>query len=130
MTHPILVPTLVVPTLVIPTLVITGLLLSACAQPARQRPHASAASTAACRAEVNRVYNAQNRVDLSTRDTRDTPFASNYLSGITTRGLGAEYSRDNMVQSCLNNASSSGSLAPATPVPAEGATFTTTPTAR
>ena len=68
------------------------------------RPRASAATTAACRAEVDRVYAAQNRVDLSRRDQRDTPFAANYVSGNTTSGLGAQFGRDNMETSCLNNA--------------------------
>lgn len=112
---------------VVPTVVLGGLLLGACSQPAR--PRVSAATSAACRMEVDRVYSAQNRVELSTRDNRDTPFASNYLPGITSRGLGAEYSRGNMVQSCINNASGRGGTG-GTPVPAEGPTFVTTPTAR
>lgn len=101
-------------------------LLAGCAQP--PRPRANAAATAACRVEVDRVYSAQNRVDLSRRDTRDTPFASSYLPGITSRGLGAEYGRDNMVQSCLNNAA--GAASPASPTPGTGPAFTTTPTSR
>lgn len=68
------------------------------------RPRASAAATAACRAEVDRVYAAQNRVDLSRRDQRDTPFSTNYVSGNTTSGLGAQFGRDKMETSCLNNA--------------------------
>lgn len=101
-------------------------LLAGCAQPTR--PRANAATTAACRVEVDRVYSAQNRVDLSTRDNRDSPFASSYLPGITSRGLGAEYGRDNMVQSCLNNAA--GGAGPAAPTPSTGPAFTTTPTSR
>ncbi len=87
------------------------LALGACTQPvnfggnarsAAQPPNAAA--TTACRAEVDRVYAAQNRADLSTRDERDTPFAANYLPGVTTQGLGARYGRDNMMGSCLDNA--------------------------
>lgn len=76
--------------------------LAACQQPSR--PPVSAAASSACRAEVDRVYAAQNRVDLSTRDQRDTPFAANYLPGVTSQGLGARYGRDNLLGSCLDNA--------------------------
>ena len=76
--------------------------LGGCEGPPRSRP--TAAASAACRAETDRVYAAQNRVDLSTRDTRDTPFSQNYLPGITSRGLGASFGRANLEQSCLNNA--------------------------
>ena len=85
--------------------VAAALTLGACQRPA-SRTQPSPATTAAlnaCRAETDRVYAAQNRVDLSTRDERDTPFAANYLPGVTTRGLGARYGRDNMLGSCLDN---------------------------
>ena len=81
--------------------------LIAC-QPATPRSRASVEASAACRAEVDRVYAAQNRVDLSTRDGRDTPFSSGYLAGNTTRGLGAEYGRDGQYQTCLSNAAAPG----------------------
>jgi hypothetical protein len=79
--------------------------LVACQQPSRPQP--SAAASTACRAEVDRVYAAQNRADLSTRDQRDTPFAANYLPGVTSQGLGARYGRDNLLGSCLDNAGAS-----------------------
>ena len=107
---------------------VTATLLAGCQSTPRSRP--SAAASAACRAETDRVYAAQNRVDLSTRDTRDTPFAANYLPGITSRGLGASFGRSNMEQSCLNNqagsapagaAGTSGAVGPAmTPVNRSG----------
>ncbi len=84
-------------------------LLAGCQQTPRSR--ADAAANAACRVEVDRVYAAQNRADLSRRDERDTPFAASYLSGITTRQLGARFSRDNQVASCVNNAGPSGNAA-------------------
>ena len=97
--------------------------LAAC-QPPRQggltRP--SAAAVAECRQQADRVYNAQNRVELSTRDQRDSPFAAGYNPGITTRGLGALYSRDNDVQSCLNN-SVTGRATPSAVTPGTGPTF-------
>lgn len=75
--------------------------LTACQAPA-PRSTATRASSAACRSEVNRVYAAQNRSELTDRDQRDTPLSGSYLSGITTRGLGAQYQRDREIESCLN----------------------------
>ena len=88
---------------------LAAILLAGCQQSRTTRQ--DEAVTAACRTEVDRVYAAQNRGDLSRRDQSDTPFSSSYVSGITTQGLGARYSRDNMVSSCLNNAT--GGAAPA-----------------
>ena len=79
------------------------------------RPRASASASAACRTEVDRVYATQNRADLSYRDQRDTPFAAGYLAGNTTQGLGAEYGRDNMYASCLNDAAGPQPAAAGTP---------------
>ncbi len=86
------------------------------------RSRANAASTAACRAEVDRVYAAQNRADLSRRDQRDAPFASSYNSGITSRGLGTLFGFDNQVSSCVSNSSDPGTGAPAAD-PGNGPTF-------
>ena len=77
--------------------------LAGCAGPAPRaagdRP--SRAVSLACRQEVDRVYAAQNRRDLSYRDQRDTPFAASYNSGVTTRGLSALYDQDNQYASCV-----------------------------
>lgn len=83
-------------------------LLGACQS--APRSSASAATDAACRVEVDRVYAAQNRADLSRRDERDTPFAASYLPGITTRQLSQRYGRDNQMASCV--AQSGGQGAP------------------
>lgn len=94
------------------------LLLGAC-QSAPPRSSASAAVNAACRVEVDRVYAAQNRADLSRRDERDTPFASSYLPGITTRQLSQQYARGNQMAECVS-ANSNGQAStpnPSTPGP-------------
>ena len=65
-----------------------------------------------CRQQVEREYNAQNRVDLTRRDDRDSAFANSYNSGISSRGLGAEYHREQMVTDCLR---ASGDAAQPTP---------------
>ena len=104
-------------------------LLGGCQQ--ASRPRASAATTAACRTEVDRVYAKQNRDELSYRDQRDTPFAAGYLAGNTTRGLSSEYGRDNMYSSCLNNAAGpDAATGPAAAPPAANVGRTFTPTAR
>ena len=88
------------------TVLAVMLLASGCAQAPRSR--ADGATVAACRAEVDRVFSAQNRGELSQRDQRDTPFAGSYLSGITSRDLGARYGRENQVSSCLANSRGGG----------------------
>jgi hypothetical protein len=64
-----------------------------------------------CRAQVERQYNAQNRVDLTRRDERDFAFAGTYNSGIPSRGLGAEYGREQMETDCLRSAGNGASTA-------------------
>ena len=84
-----------------PFLLASSLLLAACTG-APPRSPADRAVAAACRQEVDRVYAAQNRRELSYRDQRDTPFASSYNSGVTSAGLGSRFGRDNDVTSCIN----------------------------
>ena len=97
-------------------------MLAAGCQSPTPRSRADAASAAACRAEVDRVYAAQNRADLSQRDQRDTPLSSSYASGITSRGLGTLFGFDNQVSSCVSNSSGPGTGA-ATVDPGRGPTF-------
>ena len=89
------------------------------------RSRADAASSAACRAEADRVYAAQNRADLSQRDQRDTPFATSYDSGITSRGLGTRFGFDNQVSSCVSNSTSPNAARGAVD-PGTGPTFSPT----
>ncbi len=81
-------------------LILLPALLAACTG-APQRSSGDRAIAAACRQEVDRVYAAQNRRELSFRDQRDTPFASSYNSGVTSAGLGSLFGRDRDVQSCV-----------------------------
>ena len=98
-------------------------LLAGCHTAPRSR--ADAATSAACRAQVDRVYAAQNRAELSRRDQRDTPLSDNYVSGITSRGLGALFGRDNDISSCISNSSAPGTGAAAVDV-GSGPTFSPT----
>ena len=74
---------------------------AAACQPPAPRSRADVAARAACRDAVDRVYNAQNRADLSRRDERDYAFAASYNSGIVTRGMSSRYQRDQMVTDCV-----------------------------
>ncbi len=94
---------------------------AACQRPAA-RPDVSEAARASCREEVDRVYSAQNRADLSMRDSRDSPFSSNYVTGITSRGLGAQYGRGDAMEACLSNKASRDVGGAAVP-PSIGPTF-------
>ncbi len=75
-------------------------LLTACQQPPRSA--SARANSSACRSEVDRVYAAQNRSELTDRDQRDTPLSGSYLAGNTSRGLSAQYRRDQDFEACLN----------------------------
>ncbi len=90
----------------------------ACERPPPPTP-AEAAIRTECRQTVDREYTAQNRADLTRRDERDTAFSSSFDAGISSRGLGAEYSRDQMVTDCLRAQGDSTSQ----PSPGVGPTF-------
>ena len=77
------------------------------------RAHASAATVTACRRRADDIYLRQNRDEIYRADnfaggTRDTPFSSQGLSGITSSGLGGRYARDNLEEACLNSSSGPG----------------------
>ena len=88
------------------------LAVAACQPPPAAPVGADASVRADCRMEVDRQYNAQNRVDLTRRDERDYAFAGSYNSGISSRGLSSEYQRDNMIRDCLRANGSRGQAAP------------------
>ena len=108
------------------SLVLVPLLLAGCGS-ASPRSSSDRAVAAACRADADRVYAAQNRQELSYRDERDTPFAARYDSGIVSAGLGQLYGRDNQMSACVRANSKPGDN-PAPSDPGFGPTFS--PTAR
>lgn len=85
-------------------------LLTACGTPV-QRSRAqtvAAADLSACRARADEIYNKQNRADVYrgdtfVSDTRDSPFSTSGLPGITSNGLSGLYQHDNLVSSCVNS---------------------------
>jgi hypothetical protein len=114
---------MILPHSLVPTALLLTPLLLASAVGACQKSdpptHADAALRADCREQMNRQYNAQNRSDLTRRDERDFAFSGSYNTGIASRGLGAEYQREQMVTDCLRAAGDRGGQA----VPGVGPTF-------
>ena len=91
------------------------LLMAACTGARTPQTTHDRAVAAACRQEVDRVYAAQNRADLSRlRDGRDEPFAATYNEGVVSRGLGARFGFDNDVARCVraNNGAAPNQAAP------------------
>ena len=91
----------------LPAVAMLGLAAVACQAPSTRTP-ADRQARAACREAVDRVYQAQNRADLSRRDDRDAAFAGGYVSGIVTRGISSRYGRDQMVSECVQSAGEPG----------------------
>ena len=58
---------------------------------------------AACRAEADRSYLERNRVLLSERSQRDTPFSSSGTVGVTSEGLPQLYGRSGDLKVCLRS---------------------------
>jgi hypothetical protein len=68
----------------------------------------------ACRERADQVFRRQNRdqvyrVDTYTSDTRDAPFGTSGLKGVTSAGLPQQFNRDTMVENCMRG---SGAAAP------------------
>lgn len=68
----------------------------------------SAADRAECRQRADVVFDKQNRAEIYRTDvfageTRDAPFATTGLPGITSRGLSGQYERANLLEDCLRS---------------------------
>ncbi len=68
----------------------------------------SAADRAECRQRADVVFDKQNRAEIYRTDTfagetRDAPFSTNGLPGITSRGLSGQYERANLLDDCLRS---------------------------
>jgi hypothetical protein len=64
---------------------------------------ADRSTLADCRSEADRIYNAQNRAQLSERDSRDSPFSGAAQPGTPSDGLADRYSHENMVDDCVRH---------------------------
>jgi len=76
------------------------LLLAGCGFPPPQSETERAASDG-CRDDANRIYNAQNRYQLSERASPDTPFSGSTPPPLPSDGLSDKYGYDQMVSNCL-----------------------------
>ena len=81
------------------------LALTQCAPPPPPvgQTRADAATLAACREHASEVYDRQNRDTIYSISNRDLPFSSNYVPGVTDRGLAQRYANQNMVRDCVRN---------------------------
>lgn len=84
--------------------------------PPSQAGKAELAAVSACRDRADQVFERQNREQVYNTDTyrsitRDAPFTTNGLVGVTSAGLSQQYHRDNLVQNCLRE-SGAGGVAP------------------
>ena len=70
-----------------------------------QRSSSDQQAVAGCRAEADRVYNAQNRYQLSERDSRDSPNSGSGTTENPAAGLSDLYSHQQMVDDCVNRSS-------------------------
>ena len=68
-------------------------------------------AVAACKADADRTYLQQNRVLLSERSQRDTPFSSSGTVGVTSAGLPQLYGRSSDVEACLRRRQASAAAA-------------------
>jgi hypothetical protein len=79
-----------------------GLALAGCDFPGPLSP-ADRAALETCRSDADRVYNAQNRYQLSERDSRDTPFSAGTQTAQPSDGLADQYGHEVMVSDCLRH---------------------------
>jgi hypothetical protein len=75
-------------------------LLAGCGFPPAQSATERAAADD-CRDDANRIYNAQNRYQLSERASPDTPFSGSTPPPLPSDGLSDRYGYDQMVSNCL-----------------------------
>ena len=60
-------------------------------------------AVSACKVDADRAYLQQNRVLLSERSQRDTPFSSSGTVGVTSDGLPQLYDRSSDFEACLRS---------------------------
>ncbi len=65
-----------------------------------------------CRAEANRVYDVQNRYQLSERDMHDTPFSGSGQPTTPSDGLADQYSHEVRVEDCVRHGDATAETAP------------------
>jgi hypothetical protein len=100
--------------------------LTGCGHPigsTSDRAGATPKEMAACRQRADEVYSRQNpgavyRADMLAGGQRDSPFAGSGQPGEPGEGLPARYSRETMLDECLNGLSGSADVPPGDAQPA------------
>ncbi|MBN9507544.1 MAG: hypothetical protein J0I21_00350 [Alphaproteobacteria bacterium] len=97
------------------------LALPAACAPQAPQSHADAITAETCRKRVEAVYNVRNPGQVYNQDnyltsTRDAPFGTSGTIGVTSRGLGGEYQRQQMLSDCIKG---QGTIGPTPAAPPE-----------
>jgi hypothetical protein len=88
-------------------------MLQACGFPGPASP-AERASLESCRTDADRIYNAQNRYQLSERSSTDSPFSGGSQPATPSDGLADQYGHEQMIADCMKRSAAvpvSGSAA-------------------
>lgn len=92
--------------------------LGACAFPPPLSP-IDMATQQECRSEAERIYNAQNRYQLSERSSIDSPFSGGGQPATPSDGLADQYSHETMVSDCERHGGVTAQPAPAPSTPTQ-----------
>lgn len=101
--------------------ILTVATLAGCAQPnGGRRAGLTAVQAQECRTRSEEVYRQQNRADIYKSDTyatstRDSPFSTSGLPGITSSGLGSQYGREKALNDCYNASAGESAATPLAP---------------
>ena len=79
-------------------------LLAGC-NPAPHQSLEDREATIDCQQESDRIFAARNRYQLSERPSPDTPYSANNLPATPNDGLGDQYQREQLLDSCLARSS-------------------------
>jgi hypothetical protein len=83
--------------------------------------HADRVTEQACRQRAEQIYALRNpeapyQQDNYVSSTRDAPFATSGVTGVTTQGLGSRYELEKMVSDCIGG-TSGGQIGPTPAAP-------------
>jgi hypothetical protein len=95
-----------------------GATLAGCAP--RSATHGDAVTRATCQQRADQIFAMRNpeqryAQDVYQTSTRDAPFSSFGLNGMTDRGLGDQYARDKLYDDCLKSTGGGVGPTPAAP---------------
>ncbi len=65
-----------------------------------------------CRQDADRVYNTQNRYQLSEQGSRDSPFSGGTQAATPSQGLADQYSHEQAVSDCVRHGNAGAEALP------------------